>query len=77
MDTPSPARARTAEEYKQLANDMVAAFDSHDEAALLRLNAPYQRTFTFDDLWAEMWRRVSIVQTTGVQRRRETVASTC
>ena len=58
MDVPPPARTRTAEEYEQLANAMVAAFDSHDEAALQRLNAHYQRTFTFDDLWAEMWRRV-------------------
>ena len=58
VESAPPARARSAEEYEQLANDMVAAFDSHDEAALQRLNAHYQRTFTFDDLWAEIWRRV-------------------
>src|SRR5262245_9806494 len=58
VESASPARARTAEEYDRLANDMVAAFDSHDEAALQRLNAHYQRTFTFDDLRAEIWRRV-------------------
>ena len=31
---------------------------SRDEAALQRLNAHYERAFTFDDLWAEIWRRV-------------------
>jgi adenylate kinase family enzyme len=54
----SPALARTAEEYERLAQDMVSAFDSQDEAALERLNERYHRTFTFDDLWAEIWRRV-------------------
>ena len=29
-----------------------------DEDSLARLNAHYQRSFTFDDLWAEVWRRV-------------------
>ena len=48
----------TAEEYERLANDMVLAHDSQDEAALQRLNAHYHRAFTFDDLWAEIWRRV-------------------
>ena len=51
-------RARTADEYERLAADLVLAFDSHDEAALQRLNEHYQRSFTFDDLWAEIWRRV-------------------
>ena len=37
---------------------MVQAFDSHDEAALERVNEFYGRSFTFDDLWAEIWRRV-------------------
>ena len=48
----------TADAYEHLANDFVLAFDSHDEAALQRLNQQYQRSFTFDDLWAEIWRRV-------------------
>ncbi len=48
----------TAEEYDRLANDLVLAFDSQDDAALQRLNVHYQRSFTFDDLWAEIWRRV-------------------
>jgi hypothetical protein len=52
------ARARTAEEYERLAADLVLAFDSHDEAALQRVSEYYQRSFTFDDLWAEIWRRV-------------------
>ena len=51
-------QARTADEYERLAADLVLAFDSHDEAALQRLNEFYQRSFTFDDLWAEIWRRV-------------------
>jgi len=48
----------TPEEYERLARDMVQAFDSRDQAALDRLNRHYQRSFTFDDLWAEIWRRV-------------------
>ena len=48
----------TAEEYERLANDLVLAHDSQDQAALERLNANYHRSFTFDDLWAEIWRRV-------------------
>ena len=51
-------QTRTAEEYERLANDLVLAFDSRDQAALQRLNELYQRSFTFDDLWAEIWRRV-------------------
>ncbi len=47
----------TVEEYAQLANDFVQAVDAHDQAALDRLNAHYRRTFTFDDLGAEIWRR--------------------
>ena len=50
--------ARTAEEYERMANDLVLAFNSHDQAALERLNKLYRRSFTFDDLWAEVWRRV-------------------
>ncbi len=51
-------RARTADEYERLAGDLLAAFDSRDEAALARLNDQYGRSFTFDDVWAEIWRRV-------------------
>lgn len=51
-------QACTAEEYERLANDLVLAFDAHDQAALQRLNEHYHRAFTFDDLWAEIWRRV-------------------
>lgn len=56
-EAPTPP-TRTAEEYERLANDLVLAFDSRDEAALRRLNEHYGRSFTFDDLWAEIWRRV-------------------
>ena len=58
----SPRRGALAlqnlDEYEQLAADLVAAFESRDDAALGRLNTRYQRSFTFDDLWAEIWRRV-------------------
>lgn len=44
--------------FERLVADLVAAFNERDQAALDRLNAQYQRTFTFDDLGAEVWRRV-------------------
>jgi hypothetical protein len=56
--SPAPWSTLTADGYEQLARDFVLAFDSRDEAALQRLNAHYERAFTFDDLWAEIWRRV-------------------
>jgi len=59
MDRSAPLLgARTTEEFDHLANDLVLAFDAKDETALARLNEHYGRTFTFDDLWAEIWRRV-------------------
>jgi len=57
-ESASPLRTLTAGEYERLANDLVQAFDSHDEAALQRVNERYRRSFTFDDSWAEIWRRV-------------------
>jgi hypothetical protein len=51
-------KAQTAEEYDRLAHDLVLAFDAQDQSALGRVNAHYQRAFTFDDWWAEVWRRV-------------------
>jgi hypothetical protein len=44
------------EAYEALAQDYVLAF-GQDEPALARLNAHYERSFSFDDLWAEIWRR--------------------
>jgi hypothetical protein len=55
---PAGDRPLAPADYERLANDMVLAFDSRDEAALQRLNEHYGRSFTFDDLWAEVWRRV-------------------
>lgn len=49
-------------DYDALARDLVAAYDSRDEAALQRLNQHYGRSFTHDDLWAEVWRRVYAVR---------------
>jgi hypothetical protein len=59
VETPTgvPAR-RSAEEYEALARDLVVAFEARDAAALHRLNEHYRRSYTFDDLWAEIWRRV-------------------
>jgi len=48
---------RTAEEYAQLAEDWVNAYEG-DAPALERLNAYYERSFTHADLKAEIWRRV-------------------
>jgi hypothetical protein len=53
----APRPMLTVGEYESLANDWVLAFDAQDEAALRRLNAHYQRAFTFDDVTAEIWRR--------------------
>ena len=44
--------------YETLAHDFAQAFNDRDAAALERLNRYYQRAFTFDDLAAEIWRRV-------------------
>ena len=48
---------RNTEEYVQLAQDWVDAYDG-EAAALERLNAYYERSFTHSDLKAEIWRRV-------------------
>src|SRR5687768_2879296 len=55
---PDSRRMLTVEEYERLAQDLVLAFDSQDEAALQRVNQHYERAFTFDDLGAEIWHRV-------------------
>jgi ankyrin repeat protein len=54
---PAKPRKRTAEEYQQAAQDFVKAYEG-DTAALQRLNQHYARSFTFEDLKAEIWRRV-------------------
>jgi hypothetical protein len=51
-------RTCTVQDHERLADDLVLAFDSRDEAALQRLNSHYRRSYTFDDLAAEIWRRV-------------------
>src|SRR5688500_3547017 len=55
---PSSATALTRDGYERLAQDYVLAYDAQDAAALQRLNEHYGRTFTFDDVFAEIWRRV-------------------
>jgi len=55
-------QTQTLEGYERLAQDLVLAYDSQDQAALQRMNEHYHRSFTFDDLWAEIWRRVYVVR---------------
>ncbi|HEY6989342.1 MAG TPA: hypothetical protein VH369_13195 [Bryobacteraceae bacterium] len=50
------ARSRTCEAYEQAARDFVEAYKG-DAAALERLNEYYDRSFSFADLKAEIWRR--------------------
>jgi hypothetical protein len=50
--------AHTIAEYERAATDFVLAYDARDAAALARLNAHYGRAYTFDDVAAEIWRRV-------------------
>lgn len=52
----SPA-LRTAEEYQRAAQDFVSAYEG-DSSALERLNHHYHRSFSFEDMRAEIWRRV-------------------
>jgi hypothetical protein len=49
-------------DYERLAEDFVLAFNQRDESALQRLNEHYHRAFTFDDLCAEIWRRLYSVR---------------
>jgi hypothetical protein len=68
LDTRAPeTTALTREGYEQLAQDYVLAFDAKDAAALQRVNTHYTRSFTFDDLFSEIWRRVYAFR----QRRRK------
>ena len=54
---PQPVHQRKPEDYQQAAADFVSAFEG-DVAALERLNRHYGRSFTREDLGAEIWRRV-------------------
>ena len=55
--SPSSPVAYTRAEYQQAAQDFVRAYDG-DASALQRLNRHYLRSFTREDLEAEIWRRV-------------------
>lgn len=50
------ARSRTIEAYEQAARDFVEAYTG-DASALERLNRHYERSFSFADVKAEIWRR--------------------
>ncbi len=56
-EAPPASHARTRAESEQAAKDFVNAWEG-DSAALERLNRYYQRTFSFEDVKAEAWRRV-------------------
>jgi hypothetical protein len=60
LEHPAPVSTPplSRQEYDRLAQDYVLAYDTQDAAALQRLNDHYQRAFTVDDLFAEIWRRV-------------------
>jgi len=45
-------------DHERLAEDLLRAFNAQDEAALQRLNGYYRRAYGFDDLSAEIWRRL-------------------
>ncbi len=51
------SQIRTAGEYQHVAQDFVNAYEG-DASALHRLNEHYGRSFSFEDLHAEIWRRV-------------------
>jgi len=58
VEPPADRPLASPEDYDALAQDYALAFNARDEDALDRLNRYYERSFTFDDLWAEIWRRV-------------------
>jgi hypothetical protein len=58
VESARAGRAPEAVDYEPLAADFVRALEERNEAALARLNAHYGRAFTFDDLGAEIWRRI-------------------
>src|SRR5262245_17328404 len=51
-------KAESAGDLDRLASDLLLAFTDRDQPALDRVIAQYPRSFTFDDWWAEIWRRV-------------------
>jgi ankyrin repeat protein len=53
----APPLAETSGPWQKLAEDFVQAYEG-DAEAIARLNAHYQRSFTHDDVRAEIWRRV-------------------
>ena len=63
------------DDYERLAQDLVLAYDTQDVAALQRLNGHYRRTFTFDDLAAEIWRRVFTPSANGRPGYRRTTSN--
>ena len=57
-DAVEPRPLLDGDAYETLARDFTQAFNDRDAAALERLNRYYDRAFTFEDLAAEIWRRV-------------------
>ena len=57
-DAPAAPPRGSPEYHESLAGDLVIAYESGDAAAVQRLNAHYERTFTWDDVRAEVWHSV-------------------
>ena len=64
QDEAAPALADVAK-YEILADDIVAAYATANEAAMQRINEHYGRTSTVDDLRATVWRLVYKVRQAG------------
>ncbi len=69
--SPPVSRVFTAEDYRRAAQDLANA-QQGDPSALQRLNEHYQRSFSFDDVQAEIWRRVY-----AFRQRSSTAARNC
>src|SRR5262249_31531491 len=61
----APAPQGVADRYANLAQDLVAAHESGDAAAIQRLNEHHGRAFTWDDVRAEVWHNVYKVRQAG------------
>jgi hypothetical protein len=61
----------TAHQFATLVNDLMLAFNGRDSDALQRLNSHYRRAFTFEDLAAEVWRRLYSYRQRAFSRREE------
>jgi ankyrin repeat protein len=64
-ETPPELDPAKVARFEKLANDLIVAFDTGNAASLDRLNQHYGHSLTWEDLRAEMWRRVYEVRHAG------------